>query len=90
MNETTIRWQATITYREPIYEQIPVTEGTGTYSRQIGVRIMECTVDIEIDLASIARQLGTRAATNRSGKSVDGHVKVKRVAPPKELRRETQ
>lgn len=74
----------TIEYTEPIYEQ--VTEGTGTYSRRIGERRMRCQVQVDIHVESIVNQMGKRACLSKSGKCVDGHVVVKRLGLPVEVK----
>lgn len=68
----------TIRFVEGIYEQIPCTPpSTGTYGRRVSEKTITADIEVEVDLDSIARVLGRKAARSKGQKSVDGFVKVK-------------
>ena len=60
--------------------------GIGASREAFSVR-SECQVEVFIDWDSIARVMGARACTSKTGKCVDGFVTVKRVGQPKEMSR---
>lgn len=59
----------------------------GFTSRPVASRRMRGTVEIVVNLEHIARVMGRKALTNKTGKSVDGPVTVKRVYKPEEISR---
>ena len=79
----------TITYREPIYEQRPVTPpGTGFYSVCIGYSTMEVDVEVNAPMEQIAQKMGPKAARSKGKRSSDGMVTVMCKSTPKEINRE--
>jgi hypothetical protein len=80
MSYTTRR---TIRYEVPITE--PVSQGRGYVT--VGRIDMEAEVEVDIDIEAVARTMGRRACTNKSKRSVDGYVTVKRVGLPREVGR---
>lgn len=84
--------RATVHWTEPITERVPITSppgATGFSTETLGERMMECAVEIEIDLDTLIRLMGKRAGMNKTGRcqGLDGKVKVKRVGKPREVSR---
>lgn len=54
----------------------------------IGKKRMKCEIEVYIDLAEVARVMGSRACASKGGKCQDGYTTVKRVGQAVELSRE--
>lgn len=68
-------------------EDVRAAEPADGYRPIIGRRRMKCEVQVVIDLPAVVRNLGRRAATNVTKKSVDGSVTVRRLGDPVEVAR---
>lgn len=67
------RERHTIEYTENEYEELP--DGSGR--RLVRTITNRCQVEIVIDLQSLVKVMGVRAALNKSGRCVDGFVTVR-------------
>jgi hypothetical protein len=75
MIEPSVRHRRTVKYTEPVYE-------AGVW---VGRRVLECEVDVIVNLDWILSHMGHKACRNRSGQSVDGGVTVRRFGSPRPL-----
>ena len=66
--------------RFAIRRKVPCSSGIGSYTEDTG-RYVECDVMIELDLDKIARDIGRKAITNKTGKSAEasGAIVAKRL-----------
>jgi len=80
----------TIEWWEDITERVDCTTpgARGSYRRVIGKRKMRGKVHVSIPVDQIAQTMGRAAHCNKSGKSVDGFITVKRAGQAEELTRE--
>jgi hypothetical protein len=64
----------TTTVRVPIHRKVPCANGIGFTTREIGQRVAEC--DVFIDMAAL-KEIAERSATNKSKRAKQGAVLVK-------------
>lgn len=88
MTNALFKEQVEIEYSEAIVEIVPCEPpASGHYGKTVGDRRVKCLVEVEFDVGGAARSLGRKAISNKSGKSIDGFVTVRRLGAVKELSR---
>jgi hypothetical protein len=76
-----------IQFTVPIIRTLTKEQDGATGHITIGDITMECPVEVEIDLDSVAWGMGASACKNRTGRCVDGFTVVKKAGTPKEVSR---